>query len=79
MILSRFVFYGVLRVLWPPKSTTKLCQVAYSLVGQETAKISEAKVGGGEKIFQRGQIRVRRTRGQAEPADFLSISNFDLW
>ena len=53
-------------------------EVLYALVGQEAAKISEAKVGGREKKFQRGPIRIRRTRGQAELADFLSISNFDL-
>ena len=49
-------------------------EVLYALVGEEAAKISEAKVGGLEKNFQRGQIRVRCTRGQAERADFLSIS-----
>ena len=53
-------------------------QVLLAIVGQGAAKISEAKVGGREKNFQRGPIRIRRTRGQAELADFLSISNFDL-
>ena len=53
-------------------------EVLYALVGQEAAKISEAKVGGREKNFQPCQIRVRRTQGQAELAGFLSISNFDL-
>ena len=50
----------------------------YALLGQEAAKISGAKVGGQEKNCQRGQIRVRQTRGQAELAYFFSISNFDL-
>ena len=53
-------------------------EVLYALVGQEAAKISGAKVGGQEKNCQRSQIRIRRTQGQAELADFFSISNFDL-
>ena len=41
-------------------------------------KISEAKFGGWKKICQRGRIRIRRSQGQAELADFFSISNYDL-
>ena len=46
-------------------------EVLYALVGQEAAKISEAKVGGQNKNCQLSWVQIRRTKGQAELADFF--------
>ena len=53
-------------------------EVLYTLVGQEAAKILEAKNGCQKKICQHSRIRIRRIWGQVELADFVSISKFDL-
>ena len=52
-------------------------EVLYALVGQEAAKISDFKVGGGKKLPTRRDSTLMRP-GLADLADFLSTFNFDL-